>query len=175
MMTAVEIATVWPVKVSPAVGATDWLAAGQLTGELVDWLKAELRLDAPNQQKNASQELEDMAKFYGLPDGLFLLGRLEGRPAGTTGIRLLDSETAEIKRVWVTPTARGNGLAPRMLERALDAARLLGARRVRLETEPNAMATAVAMYSRAGFKPIPHYTNLVEYVPTLLSMEKQVA
>jgi GNAT superfamily N-acetyltransferase len=175
MIDSERISSPSTIRILQAASPADWAAAERLVHELVEWMRAELALDAPNHQKDASSELVDMQRFYALPDGLFLLGRVDGRPAGTTGIRMLDEDTAELKRVWVTPVARGRGLAPRMLEQSISAARALGARRVRLETEPTLMATAVQMYQAAGFEPIPHYSTLSEHVPTLLSMEKRVA
>ncbi|EYT80849.1 acetyltransferase, partial [Streptomyces sp. Tu 6176] len=41
------------------------------------------------------------------PTGQLLLGRYEGRPAGTAGVRLLDPGTAELTRVFLYAEARG--------------------------------------------------------------------
>ncbi len=170
-----EISFLHTLSVSPAANADDWRAARRLVDELVTWMCGELGTDPREAQHGSAEEFRDMAGFYSLPHGIFLIGRVDGRPAGSMGIRLLDADTAELKRVWVTPEARGRGLAPRMLERSFDAARVLGATRLRLETEPGLMATAVEMYIKAGFERIPHYSPLGEKLPTLLSMEKRVA
>lgn len=163
------------IRIAPASSIEDWRIATSLVTELVDWMSNELSFDARSGQENSREELADMASFYAFPDGLFLLGRIDGEVAGCAGIRLLDDDTAELKRVWVRPEARGRGLAQVLLARAIDSARALGAQRVILETEPRAMAKAVRMYRETGFREAAPFSNLVERVPTVLTMEKRVA
>src|SRR5437763_16540116 len=56
------------------------------------------------------------------PRGCFLVVRDDdGTPVGCGGVKLLDPETAEVKRMWLAPPARGRG-AGRMLLAALEAA-----------------------------------------------------
>jgi GNAT superfamily N-acetyltransferase len=88
--------------------------------------------------------------------GAFLIVRVGGTPAGCGALRLLDSETGELKRMYVRPDARGRGLG-RHLVAALEAeARALGLRRLVLETGIRQDA-ALALYRAAGFQPIPLY------------------
>src|SRR5579863_6725009 len=44
------------------------------------------------------------------PRGAFLVARIAGRPCGCGSVRRLDHSTAEIKRMWIDPVARGQGL-----------------------------------------------------------------
>jgi N-acetylglutamate synthase-like GNAT family acetyltransferase len=56
------------------------------------------------------------------PSGLFLVARQEGAAVGCAGLKLLPRNTAEVRRVFVTPAARGRGIGSgllRKLERSL--------------------------------------------------------
>lgn len=88
--------------------------------------------------------------------GTFLIVYREETPVGCGALRLLDAETAELKRMYVIPTARGAGLGRRLVA-ALEAhARALGVRRLVLETGVRQEA-ALALYQATGFHPIPLY------------------
>jgi DNA-binding MarR family transcriptional regulator/GNAT superfamily N-acetyltransferase len=69
-----------------------------------------------------------------LPAGLLLLARLHGRPVGCGALKLHGRRPAEIKRMWVSPDARGLGLGRRLLAELERHAWAHGARRTRLET-----------------------------------------
>ena len=66
------------------------------------------------------------ASEFGPPDGVFLVARLDGRDVGCGAVRRLDDRTAEIKRMWVDPTARGAGIGRRVLAALEEAAAGLG-------------------------------------------------
>jgi putative acetyltransferase len=91
------------------------------------------------------------------PEGAFVVARMEGgRPVGCGGIRRLDPDAAEVKRMYVAPEARRTGVARAILGALEDRARELGFRVVRLETgvrQPEAMA----LYSSSGYREIPCY------------------
>jgi DNA-binding MarR family transcriptional regulator/predicted GNAT family N-acyltransferase len=92
------------------------------------------------------------------PEGCFMVVRLHGRPIGCGALKRLDSETGEIKRMWVAPDARGLGVAKRMLE-ALEARALqVGMTRIRLDTN-RALTQAQEMYRRAGYREIAPYND----------------
>jgi GNAT superfamily N-acetyltransferase len=161
--------------VGPAASAREWAVARSLVDDLLHWIASELKLDAIAVQEGALEELADLSAFYAFPRGLFLLGTMDGEPAGTAGVRLLDASTAELKRFWVAPSARGRGLARLLLARALDAARTLGASSVVLETDAKLMGTAIQMYRAAGIREAKPYTRLSERVPAVLTLQKRVA
>ena len=68
------------------------------------------------------------------PAGLLLVARLRGEPIGCGALKLHGREPAEIKRMWVAPSARGLGVGRRILTELEEHARRRGARLVRLET-----------------------------------------
>lgn len=91
---------------------------------------------------------------YAPPGGWLLLARDgDGAPVGIVGVRPFDDSgtIGEIKRLYVTPAARGTGLGRTLAERAIDAARALGYREARLTTLPDSMGVALAMYRSLGF------------------------
>ena len=88
--------------------------------------------------------------------GTFLILYREGTPIGCGALRLLDAETAELKRMYVIPTARGTGLGRRLVTALEKEARALGVRRLVLETGVRQKA-ALTLYRATGFHPIPLY------------------
>jgi GNAT superfamily N-acetyltransferase len=90
------------------------------------------------------------------PGGAFLLGWAEGEAVACGGIARYDEATAEIRRMYVTPAARGQGLSRRVLAALEEEARALGYSFVRLETGKLQIA-AIGLYVSAGFEPIPRY------------------
>jgi len=88
--------------------------------------------------------------------GTFLVVYREGKPVGCGALRLLDAETAELKRMYVSPTLRRRGLGRRLVAALEAEARALGVRRLVLETGVR-QAAALALYRATGFHPIPLY------------------
>jgi len=88
---------------------------------------------------------------------LFLLARsADGAPLGCGGLRSLGETTAEIKRMYVVPAARGTGVSTAVL-RALEAeARALGLTELLLETGTE-QPDAIRFYEREGYRSIPNF------------------
>lgn len=92
------------------------------------------------------------------PRGSFLIARLDGSPVGCGAVRMLDATAAEIKRMWVAPSARGLGVAGRLLGRLETIARELGAQTVYLDTN-RALKEAQSLYRRDGYEEIAPYND----------------
>lgn len=92
------------------------------------------------------------------PAGAFIVARLQGKPVGCGMLRRIDDGTGEIKRMWISPQARGMGVASRILVRLEDTARELGWKRVRLDTN-RALKEAQTMYRKAGYHEIGRYND----------------
>ena len=84
------------------------------------------------------------------PTGQLMVGRYDGTPGGTAGVRLLDPATAELTRVFVHEAMRGKGGAALLVTAAEDAARALGATRVVLDTRGD-LVEARSLYARLGY------------------------
>src|SRR3979409_2276856 len=66
--------------------------------------------------------------FTDLPTAdAFLIDRTDDVPVGCGAVRFLDAPTAEIKRMYVSPAARGSGVGRRLLEDLEAFARARGA------------------------------------------------
>lgn len=102
----------------------------------------------------------------------FFIVRDNGTPVGCGGVKLVGTDYAEIKRMYVRPQFRGLGFAKLMLDHLAEYARLRGVALLRLETGI-AQQAAIALYERCGFRSIPPFG---EYKPDPLSRfyEKQI-
>jgi GNAT superfamily N-acetyltransferase len=92
------------------------------------------------------------------PAGLFLVGRLRGEAIACGGLKLHGRRPAEIKRMWVAPSARGLGVARRLLAALEDQARQRGIATLRLETN-RTLDEAIALYRSSGFVEIAPYND----------------
>ena len=78
----------------------------------------------------------------------------DGEAVAGGGLRRLGTDVAEIKRMFVAPSARGRGHGRRVLDELEAAAAELGYRRLRLDTAQS-MTTAIALYRSAGYRRHP--------------------
>ncbi|UYQ60076.1 GNAT family N-acetyltransferase [Streptomyces peucetius] len=91
------------------------------------------------------------------PNGLFLVARLGDGPAlACGGWRTLNTSAAEIKRMYVAPPARGQGLGRRILAALEQDVRGRGPTEVLLETGIRNVA-ALGLYTACGYEPIRSY------------------
>ena len=133
------------------------IARAELTADvsraLIDSLNAELRgVYSEPGATHFHLDPEEVADGR----GTFLVVYRGGTPVGCSALRLLDGETAELKRMYVSPTVRRRGLGRRLVAALEAEARALGVRRFVLETGVR-QAAALALYRGTGFHPIPLY------------------
>ncbi|MEM7286005.1 MAG: helix-turn-helix domain-containing GNAT family N-acetyltransferase [Actinomycetota bacterium] len=96
---------------------------------------------------------------YDPPTGAFVVAYTNDRRAAGCGALLtMESSVGEIKRMWVAPEWRGVGLAGRILEDLESRSRSAGHSRTVLDTNA-ALHDAIAMYERAGYRPIERYND----------------
>ena len=97
--------------------------------------------------------------------GIFLVARWRGSPIGCGAVRCLrdpaqmrelGQRVGEIKRMYVAPSTRGQGVGRALLARIEAEARALGLTKLVLETGIR-QTEALALYRRAGFTEIPPY------------------
>ena len=92
------------------------------------------------------------------PTGRFVVAYDEARPVGCGGIKSLDERAAEVKRLYVAPEARGQGVAQAILARLEKAAREGGHSVVRLDTGDR-MPAALKLFRSAGYRDIDDYNG----------------
>jgi putative acetyltransferase len=76
-----------------------------------------------------------------------------GTIVGTIGLYPLNETTIELRKMYLHPSIRGQGLGKKLLERIIKRARELGYLRVYLETA-SILKAAVHLYESAGFRPV---------------------
>ena len=103
---------------------------------------------------------DESAELAGMtpPAGVFLLARLEGDPVGCGGLKRVDADTGEIKRLWTAPAARGLGIASRLVRALEDAAREMDMRSVRLDTN-KALTQAQRLYRKEGYRETARFND----------------
>ena len=144
-------------EITAARSAADLDAAARLFAAYA----ASLAVDLAYQ--DFATELATLPGKYAPPAGELLLARDAGRqPVGCVALRPMAPDGwCELKRLYVTPRARGAGLGRKLLDAILAEATRIGYREMRLDTLPT-MAEAVALYRSAGFVPVePYYDTPV--------------
>ncbi len=98
--------------------------------------------------------------------GAFLVAYGDGRAVACGAIRREDAHTAEIKRMYVAPAARGRGIGRAVLAALEAEGHRLGVSRIVLETGVR-QQEALALYASVGFVPVPLFG---EYIGSPLSV-----
>jgi GNAT superfamily N-acetyltransferase len=93
--------------------------------------------------------------------GAFFVAYIEGEPVGCGAVRRIAPTVCEIKRMYVLPNARGQGVGRRILSELELIARHLGASRIVLETGVR-QPEAIALYAGAGFTAIPLFGSYAD-------------
>ena len=92
------------------------------------------------------------------PAGLFLVATADGEPVGCGGLKFHGDAPAEVKRMWVAPSARGLGVGRRLLAELEAHAAARGVRVLRLETN-RALREAISLYRSAGYREVAAFND----------------
>ncbi|MCP3727841.1 bifunctional helix-turn-helix transcriptional regulator/GNAT family N-acetyltransferase [Paraburkholderia sp. CNPSo 3272] len=84
------------------------------------------------------------------PAGALIVARLHGNAIGCVALKFHKKSPAELKRMWVSPSARGMGVGRRLIVEAEKRARQAKARVIRLETN-RTLREAISLYRQSGF------------------------
>jgi len=101
-------------------------------------------------------ELAKLPGTYGPPEGCLFVAFQGDKSVGCIGLRKLEHDVCEMKRLFVKPDYRGQGIGKALAEAAICEARKLGYRSMRLDTMPS-MKEAIALYESLGFERIDPY------------------
>lgn len=107
---------------------------------------------------DAGNALDDAAQTFNPPAGLFVLAGSPDAPLGCGGVQFLDDRRGEIKRMWVAPVARGQGIATQLLSYLENL--IVESGRVTAVLDTNSVLTeAIALYQRRGYRPVERYND----------------
>jgi putative acetyltransferase len=151
--------------IRPAAGAGDV----DIVRALFDEYAREIATDLCFQ--GFAQERDGLPGAYAPPRGRLLIAEHAGAIAGCVALRPLEDGSAEMKRLYLRPAARGTGLGRRMALTVIAEAESAGYERLRLDTLPS-MSAAIAMYRDLGFREIPPYRH--NPVPGALFFERRL-
>jgi DNA-binding MarR family transcriptional regulator/GNAT superfamily N-acetyltransferase len=104
--------------------------------------------------RSISADTEELTE----PAGLLLVARLRDQPVGCGALKLRRGAPAEIKRMWVAPTARGLGVGRRILNELEQQARDRGVDLVHLETNKT-LREATSLYRSAGYVEVDAFND----------------
>jgi GNAT superfamily N-acetyltransferase len=164
------------IPIRAAMGPIDFALARALFEEYAAWLNVDLCF------QGFAQELASLPGDYAPPRGMLLLAGLPDAAVGCIALRPLVSAgadpvaTAEVKRLYVRPEARGTGLGMRLVRAVIAGAREIGYRELKLDTLER-MAEARALYAKIGFSECPpYYHNPIDgavYMARSLELESR--
>ena len=135
---------------------------------LIDELDAYQQMLYPA-ESNHLLDIETLA----LPQMCFFSVAVDGDVLGCGGI-WLHEDYVEIKRVYVSPKARGLGLARKIMARLEDEARAAGMKLARLETGIH-QPEALGLYRALGYVDYGAFADYPENDPFSVFMEKRLA
>lgn len=101
-------------------------------------------------------ELAALPGAYAPPGGRLLLAWHQQTAVGCVALQRITASRAEMKRLYVPPSARGLGVGRRLVAELLTEAHTIGYSQVVLDTLPT-MSEAQRLYEQFGFRDIEPY------------------
>lgn len=130
--------------------AEEYKYAALLFKAYAAWLNIDLGF------QHFDKELKEIKTMYGKPGGGIILCKTNDEYVGCVGIRRVNSNTAELKRMFIKQDWQKQGIGKILLEKAVELARELNYTTIRLDTL-NYMTPAIKLYKGCGFYEIPAY------------------
>lgn len=144
-----------PTTATWIIEPRDWEDRAGAALRLAQRAELDERYGCDDHEPGPAPSAEDIA--------VFLVAEARGEAVGCGGLREIDAVTAEVKRMYVRPEARGTGLARAILA-ALEATALeRGWTTLRLETgDADHQPDANRFYRREGYREIPRFGHYAE-------------
>lgn len=102
------------------------------------------------------KELDNLQVKYALPKGRLYIAKYKGEVAGCVGLRYLDNNYCEVKRLYVRKEFRGLGIGRLLMESIIKDGKKLNYDLMVLDTF-SALKRAVDLYYKLGFREIEKY------------------
>lgn len=104
------------------------------------------------------EEIRHLETKYGMPYGRLYIACCDGVPAGCIGLRKIDEQNCEMKRLYVRPLFRGNRIGDHLIQKLITDARKIGYSFMLLDTLPF-LQSAIHLYWKYGFRETECYNN----------------
>lgn len=104
------------------------------------------------------EELKHLEGKYGLPYGRLYLAYYDGELAGCIGLRKIDGQNCEMKRLYVRSQFRGKRIGTQLIQRIIEDARQIGYSCMLLDTLPF-LESAIHLYREYGFYETDSYND----------------
>ena len=124
--------------------------AAKLFSEYAEWLGVDLCF------QSFDKELQTLSAMYAPPSGELFLIENENIFIGCAGLRQLDSENCELKRMYVKSEFRGLKLGEQLMEISFKTAKDLGYKTIKLDTLSR-LIPALKLYQKYDFQEIKPY------------------
>lgn len=108
--------------------------------------------------QNYDEEVRHLEIKYGLPYGRLYLAYYEGKLAGCVGLRKIDEQNCEMKRLYVRPHFRGKYIGDRLIKKIIEDAKYIGYSHMLLDTLPF-LESAICLYRKYGFYETESYND----------------
>ena len=108
-------------------------------------------------ERALAEEIDRITAYYGERDGGFWVAVKGDKVVGTFGLERASDDAMELRRMYVDPSARRQGIARRMLQFAEDECRSRNISRLQLSTAEIQQA-ALALYRKAGHRLVAEET-----------------
>lgn len=124
--------------------------------------QAELKVDLCFQ--SFEEELLQLPIMYGQNNGCLLLAMKSNLYIGCVGTRRKDSDTCEMKRLFVQPAYKNQGIGRSLVEQIISESIFLGYKKMILDTLEH-LVPALHLYKSYGFKETgAYYNNPLQHV-----------
>ncbi len=130
----------------------DYKTAASLFKEYAAWLNIDLGF------QHFEKELKGLKEMYAEADCGIILCKKENNFIACVAIRKINTDIAELKRMFVKPAYQQKGTGKELLEKAIKLAGDLQYSYIRLDTL-NYMTPAINLYKQYGFYKIEAYYN----------------
>lgn len=104
------------------------------------------------------EEIKHLETKYGLPYGRLYLAYCDGEAAGCIGLRKIDEQNCEMKRLYVSPEFREKKIGEQLVRKIITDAKEIGYSYMLLDTLPF-LENAILMYKKFGFYEIESYND----------------
>lgn len=108
--------------------------------------------------QNYDEETAHLKSKYGLSEGRLYMLFADGKSAGCIGLRKIDHQICEIKRLYIRSEWRGKKLGETLVEKIITEARKIGYSYMVLDTLPF-LQNAIRLYKKLGFYEIESYND----------------